>query len=254
MSLRALTWAKQQRVGDPIAKLVLLCLADAMNAHHEYAFPSQARLADECECSRQTVNKKLAWLEEKGFVCRERTKDTTGRDTGCRYHLLGVNDGDTGVNERDTGVNEGDRGVSTTFTPGVNDGDTSKGNLNINPKREPSQRGARLTLSEPPADWIAWAEGEGHHDPPDEWLRFRDCAAWTEGGQDRLARNVAQLDSEIAGWQTNSQTERTPCRLRSRPPRVGCWRTMRDGTMACRPGGNRRAIFRPPNGPKPTTP
>ena len=174
MSLRALTWAKQQRVGDPIAKLVLLCLADAMNAHHEYAFPSQARLADECECSRQTVNKKLAWLEEKGFVRRERTKDTTGRDTGCRYHLLGVNDGDTGVNQSDTGVNDGDRGVSTTFTPGVNDGDTSKGNLNINPKREPSQRGTRLTLDHPPADWIAWAEGEGHHDPPDEWLRFRD--------------------------------------------------------------------------------
>lgn len=35
-------------------------------------------------------------------------------------------------------------------------------------------RGARLTLDQPPADWIAWAEGEGHHDPPAEWLRFRD--------------------------------------------------------------------------------
>jgi hypothetical protein len=39
-------------------------------------------------------------------------------------------------------------------------------------KRE--RRAARLTITDLPPEWFAFAEGEGHADPPGEWERFRD--------------------------------------------------------------------------------
>ena len=71
-------WARKLRLGNPLAKLLLCMLTIYVNGDGE-CFASVNQLADDCEFDRKTVMTRLAWLEERGFISRQRQwMDTKG--------------------------------------------------------------------------------------------------------------------------------------------------------------------------------
>jgi hypothetical protein len=94
MSHAATNWAIQQRGLKPTTKIVLWHLCDRFNPDYG-CFPTQSRLAHDCEISRATLNRHLDDLEQDGLVRRIRTVDTrTGQQRPTRY-LLGFEPGFT---------------------------------------------------------------------------------------------------------------------------------------------------------------
>lgn len=83
MSVKALSWAFDMPINDPLAKLVLLAVANNHNEAHGIAWPSVAHLCHVTGASERTVRNKLAKLEQVGAI---RRKYRTGRST--QYHLL----------------------------------------------------------------------------------------------------------------------------------------------------------------------
>lgn len=55
---------------DPLAKWVLMGIANHADAHGRNAFPSQATLAEYAECSDRSVRRKLSELEALGVIAR----------------------------------------------------------------------------------------------------------------------------------------------------------------------------------------
>ena len=89
MSIKAITWAFDQQLNDSTAKLVLLGIADKYNEDRGYAWPSIARLAEMSDCTERTVSRKLAFLEEAGYIKTIRHPTHTNRYflphmTSCR--------------------------------------------------------------------------------------------------------------------------------------------------------------------------
>jgi len=88
MSHAATNWAIQQRGLKPTTKIVLWHLCDRFNPDFG-CFPTQERLAHDCEIGRATLNRHLDDLEERGLIRRIRIIDTkTGQQRPTRY-LLG---------------------------------------------------------------------------------------------------------------------------------------------------------------------
>lgn len=77
MSVKAIGWAFDQRLDDPLAKLVLLTLADHYNESTGDAWPSIDRLVSVTEGSRSTVIRKLKKLEQVGLISREKRYNKT---------------------------------------------------------------------------------------------------------------------------------------------------------------------------------
>jgi DNA-binding MarR family transcriptional regulator len=86
MSHRATNWAIQQRGLPPAAKIVLWHLADRHNPDLG-CFPTQAKLAEDCEMSRSSLNNQLALLEERGLILREQRKDDANRQVATWYRF-----------------------------------------------------------------------------------------------------------------------------------------------------------------------
>lgn len=85
MSHHATNWAITQRGLKPATKLVLFHLADRHNPDFG-CFPSQQRLAEDCEMSRASINQHLALLEERGLLERvQRRDEKTNRQQSTRY-------------------------------------------------------------------------------------------------------------------------------------------------------------------------
>lgn len=104
MSHEATNWAIKQRGLKPTAKIVLWHLCDRFNPDYG-CFPSQARLAHDCEISRATLNRHLDGLEARGLIRRIRVIDPrNGQQRPTRY-LLGC---ETGFTPRGPGQIEGD--------------------------------------------------------------------------------------------------------------------------------------------------
>lgn len=57
-------------IDDPYAQLVLINLADNANGHGDNAFPSVPTMAQNSCMSERSVQRKLHWLEENGFIRR----------------------------------------------------------------------------------------------------------------------------------------------------------------------------------------
>jgi hypothetical protein len=88
MSHAATNWAIQQRGLKPTTKIVLWHLCDRFNPDFG-CFPTQARLAHDCEIGRATLNRHLDELEARRLIKRVRIVDTkTGQQRPTRY-LLG---------------------------------------------------------------------------------------------------------------------------------------------------------------------
>lgn len=73
-------------IPNATAKLILLCLADCMNAETGRCFPSRKYIANACSCSEATVKRQLAELESAGFIKRE-PRFIDGRQTSSMYML-----------------------------------------------------------------------------------------------------------------------------------------------------------------------
>jgi len=63
-------WARNLRLGNPLAKLVLCMLALYVNGEGE-CFASVNQLADDTELDRKTVMARLDWLEKAGVIRRK---------------------------------------------------------------------------------------------------------------------------------------------------------------------------------------
>ncbi len=87
MSHYATNWAIQRRGLKPTTKIVLWHLCDRFNPDYG-CFPSQDRLAHDCEISRSTLNEHLAQLEVGGLLRRvPRLDPVTKRQMPTRYIL-----------------------------------------------------------------------------------------------------------------------------------------------------------------------
>jgi DNA-binding Lrp family transcriptional regulator len=92
VSHAATNWAIQQRGLKPTTKIVLWHLCDRFNPDYG-CFPSQARLARDCEISRSTLNEHLGRLEVAGLLRRvPRIHPVTKRQMPTRY-ILGFEPG-----------------------------------------------------------------------------------------------------------------------------------------------------------------
>lgn len=70
MSLQAMVWALEVNVTDPLAKLVLLALANEASKTGGGAYPSQQTIADTVPCGIATVQRKVRDLEAAGLIVR----------------------------------------------------------------------------------------------------------------------------------------------------------------------------------------
>jgi hypothetical protein len=96
MSHEATNWAIKQRGLKPTTKIVLWHLCDRFNPDYG-CFPSQDRLAHDCEISRSTLNDHLGHLEAVGLLRRvPRLDPVTKRQLPTRY-ILGFEPGFTPV-------------------------------------------------------------------------------------------------------------------------------------------------------------
>lgn len=124
MSHEATNWAIKQRGLKPTAKIVLWHLCDRFNPDYG-CFPSQARLAHDCEISRATLNRHLDGLEARGLIRRIRVIDPrTGQQRPTRY-LLGCEPGFTprGPGEIEGGsTNPFEAGQAETSCPDLRHG------------------------------------------------------------------------------------------------------------------------------------
>jgi hypothetical protein len=94
MSHKATLWAIEQRGLKPTTKIVLWHLCDRFNPDFG-CFPSQARLAHDCEISRSTLNDHLDRLEAAKLLRRvPRVDPVTKRQMPTRY-ILGFEDSGT---------------------------------------------------------------------------------------------------------------------------------------------------------------
>lgn len=61
-------FVKNIKTRDPLAKLVLITLAQYADWQTGICWPSAATLAADCECSERSIRYKLAYLEEQGII------------------------------------------------------------------------------------------------------------------------------------------------------------------------------------------
>jgi len=103
MSVIAMSLAIQTKTSDPLAKLLLLLLADRHNGDTGACFPSIARLTEDSDMSRRTVITKLGKLEDEGFIISHVRRRPNGSRTSNSYTLLfvpqGAGDAPGGVQE-----------------------------------------------------------------------------------------------------------------------------------------------------------
>ncbi len=87
MSFRAMAWASKQKTGSGTRKLILLMLADRVGDNNK-CYPSQKRLAEDCELSLDTIKRSIKQLEKDGFLkVIHRTKEGVKLPN---VYLLGV--------------------------------------------------------------------------------------------------------------------------------------------------------------------
>jgi len=199
MSLRAMIWAFDQKVGSTPAKLVLLKLADHAD-HSGRCFPAIAHLAEHCEMHRSTVIRHLRKLEDLGFLNVKRSQH---EGTSNTYMLAMNREQDAGgcSREQHPGVAESDRGCRTERQGGVAESDpnlsvgtsqlTNRESAPSAPNQTKAEKAHRL-----PEDWqpkvnhygLGKELGLNSEDVDDEANAFRDHW-WASSGQNARKRD-----------------------------------------------------------------
>ncbi|MGO8271792.1 helix-turn-helix domain-containing protein, partial [Rhizobium ruizarguesonis] len=80
----AVQWARNQRLGDPLAKNVLVSLAEHHNSKTGQCNPKVATICLETDFSERAVRKAMATLKQVGLI-----RVDGGGKAGNSYQLLG---------------------------------------------------------------------------------------------------------------------------------------------------------------------
>ena len=202
MSVKAIGWAFEQKVDDPLAKLVLLALADHYNESTGDAWPSIDRLVTVTEGSRSTVIRKLKKLEQVGFISREKRYNKTDV---YRIHFTGVTETPQ-INSNGVTLTPQTESTGVTLTPlEVSQRHTNTYrtlNINNNSKTSSKQKVSDWTPTE--AD-LAYATELGL----DANEVLTDIRLWDEKNG-----NKASYNSVTAFWQgwCRKESKRRPAR------------------------------------------
>jgi Helix-turn-helix domain len=85
-SWKALSWAKDQRAGSTLNKLVLILLAERADERFS-CYPSVKTLAEEAEATPRGVRAALRRLEADGYLTTVARQRSNGARTSSRYYL-----------------------------------------------------------------------------------------------------------------------------------------------------------------------
>lgn len=168
MSHEATNWAIKQRGLAPPAKIVLWHLCDRYHPDNG-CFPSQDRLAEDCEISRASLNTHLKALEEAGLIRREQRRDKRTRQQKSTFYRFAF-EADFKLENPpnpspDIGHGNGAEPVSKSDAePCPNPGESRVQNLDTNPVRGTSKRTSN--------------EREGARDDQEEENQTMSVDAW----------------------------------------------------------------------------
>lgn len=87
MSIQAVNWAIEQRVGDPTLKILLLAICNYTNENDE-CWPSQAVLARDSEVSDRTIRRALKKLVDLGFIETQSRERAGGGNSSLLIRIL----------------------------------------------------------------------------------------------------------------------------------------------------------------------
>lgn len=87
MSVKAIAWAFDQQINDPLAKLTLVAIADSYNDDTGACFPSNRLLTHKTSQHTRTVQRKIAKLQHLGFITKMPTLTARGRQTSNTYEF-----------------------------------------------------------------------------------------------------------------------------------------------------------------------
>lgn len=281
MSYAAERWARSQKVGNASAKFVLIELANALNRESGKCFPSIDALQKATELNRKTVIAATKFLEERGFITKQRsfangkqtiyygfpsfnsadwdakkstesgtlesTENGTLLDESTRIGTLESTEIGTTESTK-TGTHDStENGTfeSTVFGPvtgnknreieqGSRTGsvapspdhfpDATKNIEEPKPKRTTTDRGSRLTITELPDDWKAFAEQEEPDlDPKRLFENFKDYWNGLSGAKaikkdwKGTWRNFVRSFHNAEDWKRRPMLKRAPTHSPSRP-------------------------------------
>lgn len=172
MSIKAVSWAFDQQIKDPLAKLVLIAVADHINESTGDAWPSVERLEHMTCASRSTVIRKLKLLETTGFL--QRTKRYNKTDL-YQLNMVGVTQ--TGVTQTPLEVSH--RHTNHNRTVIINNKGKSKKQLLVDwsPDDTDKQYATELGIDwkETLTDITLWNEKNGNK------AAYASCRAFWQG-------------------------------------------------------------------------
>jgi len=179
MSIKAVSWAFDQQIKDPLAKLVLIAVADHINESTGDAWPSVERLEQMTCASRSTVLRKLKLLETTGFL--QRTKRYNKTDV-YSLNLVGVTQ--TGVTQTPLEVSH--RHTNHNRTVIINNKGKSKKQLLVDWEPDAADQqyatDAGLDWKETFEDIRLWNEQNGNK------ASYASCKAFWQGWVRREAK------------------------------------------------------------------
>ena len=203
MSIKAVSWAFDQQIKDPLAKLVLIAVADHINESTGDAWPSVERLEHMTCASRSTVIRKLKLLETTGFL--QRTKRYNKTDL-YQLNMVGVTQ--TGVTQTPLEVSH--RHTNHNRTVIINNKGKSKKQLLVDwqPDDADKQYATELGIDwkETLTDITLWNEKNGNK------AAYASCRAFWQGwlrkeAKARPARSNRQESASQCRTLTHKQQE-----------------------------------------------
>lgn len=283
MSYAAERWARSQKVGNASAKFVLIELANALNRESGKCFPSIDALQKATELNRKTVIAATKFLEERGFITKQRsfangkqtiyygfpsfnsadwdakkstesgtlesTENGTLLDESTRIGTLesteigttestktGTHDSTengtfestvfgpvTGNKNREIEQGSRTRNSLPAQAPWETDHLTNDGKKVEKPKKT-VDRGSRLSITELPDDWKAFAEQEEPDlDPKRLFENFKDYWNGLSGAKaikkdwKGTWRNFVRSFHNAEDWKRRPMLKRAPTHSSSRP-------------------------------------
>ena len=284
MSYAAERWARSQKVGNASAKFVLIELANALNRESGKCFPSIDALQKATELNRKTVIAATKFLEERGFITKQRsfangkqtiyygfpsfnsadwdakksteigtlesTENGTLLDESTRIGTLesteigttestktGTHDSTengtfestvfgpvTGNKNREIEQGSRTRNSLPAQAPWETDHLTNDGKKVEKPKRQATDKGSRLSITELPDDWKAFAEQEEPDlDPKRLFENFKDYWNGLSGAKaikkdwKGTWRNFVRSFHNAEDWKRRPMLKRAPTHSSSRP-------------------------------------
>lgn len=203
MSIKAVSWAFDQQIKDPLAKLVLIAVADHINESTGDAWPSVERLEQMTCASRSTVLRKLKMLETSGFLQRQKRFNKTDLYS---LNLVGVTQ--TGVTQTPLEVSH--RHTNHNRTVIINNKGKSKKQLLVDwsPDDADKQYATDLGIDwqETLTDITLWNEKNGNK------AAYASCRAFWQGwvrkeAKGRPARSNRQESASQCRTLTHKQQE-----------------------------------------------